>query len=91
VLLVAEEKNEKLEQTKPKAPGKKRVKGSNRIAKWFREMRSELKKVVWPTPKQILNNTMVSLSVMVVAAIVIWAIDQVGAQIFQAIRLLGSG
>ena len=71
------------------APAKKKIKGKNRFAKWFREMRSELKKVVWPTPKQILNNTMVSLSVMVVMAIVIWALDQVGGQIFQAIRLLG--
>ena len=89
---MSEEKNV---QTAPKAPApaaaKKKVKakGSNRIAKWFREMRSELKKVVWPTPKQILNNTLVSLSVMVASAIVIWAIDQAGGQIFQAIRLLG--
>ena len=82
---------EKIEQTKPKAPvKKKKVKGSNRFARWFREMRSELKKVVWPTPKQVLNNTLVSLSVMVAAAIVVWAIDQAGGQIFQAIRLLGS-
>ena len=82
---------EKIEQTGAKNPSrkKKRVKGSNRIIRWFREMRSELKKVVWPTPKQILNNTLVSLSVMVVSAIVIWAVDQAGGQIFQAIRLLG--
>jgi len=80
---------EKIEKTKAKAPAKRRVKGSNRFAKWFREMRSELKKVVWPTPKQILNNTLVSLSVMAVSAVAIWAIDQVGGQIFQAIRLLG--
>jgi len=79
----------KNEHAKPKAPAKRKIKGSNRFAKWFREMRSELKKVVWPTPKQIVNNTLVSLSVMVVAAIAIWAIDQVGGQIFQAIRLLG--
>jgi preprotein translocase subunit SecE len=52
-------------------------------------MRSELKKVVWPTPKQIVNNTFVALTVMVAAAIVIWAVDQVGAQIFQAVRRLG--
>jgi len=82
---------EKIEQTGTKAPDKKkkRVKGSNRFARWFREMRSELKKVVWPTPKQTMNNTIVSLSVMVAAAILIWAIDQAGGQIFQAIRLLG--
>ena len=79
---------EKIAKAKPKAPPKKKVKGSNRFAKWFREMRSELKKVVWPTPKQIINNTLVSLSVMAAAAIAIWVIDQVGAQIFQAIRLL---
>ena len=80
---------EKTEQSKAKAPAKRKIKGSNRFAKWFREMRSELKKVVWPTPQQIINNTLVSLSVMAVSAIAIWAIDQVGGQIFQAIRLLG--
>ena len=81
---------EKLEQPVIKTPAKRKIKGKNRFAKWFREMRSELKKVVWPTPKQIVNNTLVSLSVMVAAAIVIWALDQVGGQIFQAIRLLGN-
>ena len=80
---------EKSEQTVTKTPAKRKIKGKNRFARWFREMRSELKKVVWPTPKQIVNNTLVSLSVMVAAAIVIWALDQVGGQIFQAIRLLG--
>ena len=68
---------------------KQRKRGSNRIVKWFREMRSELKKVVWPTPKQILNNSAIAISVMFVSAIVIWAIDLAGEQIFNAIRLLG--
>ena len=27
-----------------------------KIAKYFRELRSELKKVVWPTPQQVLKN-----------------------------------
>ena len=82
---MAEEKTE----SGSKTPAKKKKKGSNRIAKWFREMRSELKKVVWPTPKQIINNTVVSLSVMAAAAIIVWLIDYAGGQIFQAIRLLG--
>ena len=56
-----------------------------RIAKWFREMRSELKKVVWPTPKQLLNNTIVALVVMIVAAIVIWAFDRVADMGIQAL------
>ena len=88
---MSDEKIEKTEQTggsKPQPPVKRKVKGRNRFARWFREMRSELKKVVWPTPKQIVNNTFVALSVMVVAAIAIWALDQAGWQIFQAIREL---
>jgi len=87
---MSEEKVEKTEQSASKAPvkGKRRVRGKNRIAKWFREMRSELKKVVWPTPKQIVNNTFVALTVMAAAAIAVWALDQVGMQIFQAIRVI---
>ena len=68
----------------------KKVKGRNRFTRWFREMKSELKKVVWPTPKQVMNNTLVSLTVMVAAAILVWLIDQAGGQIFQAVRFLGS-
>ena len=85
-----EDKVAKTEQAEPKAPAKakRKIRGKNRIAKWFREMRSELKKVVWPTPKQIVNNTFVALTVMAAAAIAIWALDQVGMQIFQAIRVV---
>ena len=46
-----------------------------RIKKWFREMKSELKKVVWPTGKQTTNSTIVAVVVMVGAAIVLWAFD----------------
>jgi preprotein translocase subunit SecE len=86
------EKTEKTEQSSaktPAAPNKKKVKGSNRIGKWFREMRSELKKVVWPTPKQTVNNTIVALVTMAVSAIAVWAVDWAATQIFQAILTLG--
>jgi len=72
-------------KTSSSASAKKRkVKGKNRFARWFREMRSELNKVVWPTPKQIVNNTIVALTVMTCAAIVIWGLDFVAGQIFIA-------
>ena len=32
------------------------------LSRWFREMKSELKKVVWPSGKQLVNNTVVVLS-----------------------------
>ncbi|MBE6948713.1 MAG: preprotein translocase subunit SecE [Ruminococcaceae bacterium] len=46
-----------------------------KIAKWFREMKSELKKVTWPTRKQLINNTIVALTVMIIVAIVVFGFD----------------
>ena len=48
-----------------------------RVKKWFRDMKSELKKVVWPTPKQTAKNTFVALVVIVVCAVVLWGFDSV--------------
>lgn len=43
--------------------------------KFFREIKSELKKVIWPSRQQLINNTVtVLLSCLVVGAI-IWVID----------------
>ena len=47
-----------------------------RIAKWFREMKSELKKVVWPTRKTVTNNTLISVGMMLASALVLWAFDE---------------
>ncbi len=46
-----------------------------RIGKWFRDMKSELKKVVWPTPKQTAKNTVIAVVMIVVCAIVLWGFD----------------
>ena len=56
-----------------------------RAAKWFREMKSELKKVVWPTGKQLLNNTVVSVVVMVASAIVLWGFDMLASGLVHAL------
>lgn len=48
---------------------------TKRIGKWMREMRSELKKVIWPIPKQTLNNTVVALVMMAFSAVVLWGFD----------------
>ena len=56
-----------------------------RVAKWFREMKSELKKVVWPTGKQLLNNTVVSVVVMVASAIVLWGFDMLASGLVHAL------
>ncbi len=86
---------EKLDQPDVKLPdikgkGKKeKKKRKNRLAKWFREMRSELKKVVWPTRKQVVNNTIIVLVIVVISAIAIWAVDQAGSAIVTTLLRLG--
>jgi preprotein translocase subunit SecE len=59
------------------------------IARWFREMKSELKKVVWPTGKQTLNNVIVAVVVMVASGIVIWAFDQLAYLVVQSLISIG--
>ena len=50
-----------------------------RIGKWFREMKSELKKVVWPTPKALVKNSAVSVAFMLVSALVLWGADTIAS------------
>ena len=50
-----------------------------RIGKWFREMKSELKEVVWPTPKALVKNSAVSVVFMLVSALVLWGADTIAS------------
>lgn len=59
-----------------------------RIGKWFREMRSELKKVIWPTRKTLVKNTLIAVGVMVAAAIVIWGFDELAQMLVKALFTL---
>ena len=45
------------------------------LGKWFRGMKSELKKVVWPTWSQVLNNTLVVIVVSLIFAVILGVID----------------
>ena len=45
------------------------------VRKYFRELRSELKKVVWPTPKQVAKNALVVAVCVVVFGVFIWLFD----------------
>ena len=53
--------------------------------KWFREMRSELKKVVWPDGKTTAKNTGTVLLCSVVIGAFIWAFDFVAVSAVQMI------
>ena len=56
-----------------------------RVGKWFRDMKSELKKVQWPTRKQTINNTLIVIACVIVVGVFIGLFDLVAQQ---AISLL---
>ena len=45
------------------------------LGTWFREMKSELKKVTWPTPAQVYKNTIIVLIVCAIFAVITWVMD----------------
>ncbi|HHZ05287.1 MAG TPA: preprotein translocase subunit SecE [Clostridiales bacterium] len=47
-----------------------------RIAKYFRECKSEVKKVTWPAPKAVFKNTGIVLAMIIVIGLFIFALDQ---------------
>ena len=59
-----------------------------RVGRWFREMKSELKKVIWPTPKALTNNVLISLGMMVVSAVLIWGFDELAQMLVKALFTL---
>ena len=53
--------------------------------KWFREMKSELKKIVWPQPKKTMKDTGTVLMFSLVVGVCIWVFDYAAVS---AVRLL---
>jgi preprotein translocase subunit SecE len=59
-----------------------------RVGKWFREMKSELKKVIWPTRKALVQNSLISLGVMLVSAVVLWGFDELAQMLVRVLFTL---
>ena len=61
-----------------------------KVAKYFRELRSELKKVVWPSKKTVLKNTGTVLLCSLCIGACIWIFDAVVVNAFRMlISVLG--
>jgi preprotein translocase subunit SecE len=60
-------------------------KPDNRLVRYFKETRAELRKVSWPTRQQATNLTLIVLAVTIVMAIFLGVVDLVFASL---IRLL---
>ena len=45
------------------------------VCRYFRELKSELKKVVWSTPKQVAKNTLIVIACVLVVGVFVWMFD----------------
>ena len=42
---------------------------------FFKDFKAELKRVVWPTPKQLFNNTIAVITIVLVVGLIVFALD----------------
>ena len=72
-----------------KTSDKSKKKKPNRIVKWFKDLKSEFKKVVWPRRKKVFNNTFVVLVVLVIASVFVGGLDFGLLKLFSFVLNLG--
>ena len=44
---------------------------------FFKDFKAELKKVIWPTPKQVVNNTIAVIVIVLITAAIVFVLDVV--------------
>lgn len=42
---------------------------------FFKDFKAELKRVTWPTPKQVMNNTIGVVIIVIIVAVIVFALD----------------
>lgn len=63
----------------------KEVKNKNENKKFYKDFKAELKKVIWPTPKKVFNNTVAVLTIVLVVTVIVFVLDL----IFDALNTYG--
>jgi len=66
------------EAVKTEAPKKAKAQGpgfKEKVSKFFRGYISEIKKITWPSRKQVWNNTLVTIVTVLIVGVFIWILD----------------
>ena len=54
---------------------KKEIKNNKDKTSIMKSFKAELKKVIWPTPKQLFNNTTAVLAIVLITALIVFVLD----------------
>ena len=76
------------EKAKAKADKEKKPGVGKRIARFFRELRSELKKVSWPARADTLKKTGIVIVCVIVVGIIVWIFDGIASSVIDALLSL---
>lgn len=76
------------EKAKAKADKEKKPGVGKQIARFFRELRSELKKVSWPTRADTLKKTGIVIVCVIVVGIIVWIFDGIASSVIDALLSL---
>ena len=67
---------EKKQVKKAKSSGENKLaKAGKAIKKWFKDLKGEIKKIVWPDAKTVVKSTLVVLAAVAICAAAIFAVD----------------
>lgn len=58
-----------------KQDNKKSKKEEKNKRHFFKDFKAELKRVVWPTPKQLVNSTIAVITIVLVIGVIVFALD----------------
>ena len=72
-------------EKKAKAPAKKKDKKPNRVVRWFKDLKGELKKVTWPSAKYTAKNVGIVIVCVLLVGVLIWVFDWVVKMVVEAL------
>ncbi len=58
-----------------KKEAKTKKENSKNKKSFFKDFKAELKKVSWPTPKQLVNNTVAVITIVLITAVIVFVLD----------------
>jgi preprotein translocase subunit SecE len=79
-------------EKKPAKPKDEKPGFFGRIRNWFRDVLTEMRRVVWPTPRELRNYSFAVIGLLIVFGALVWAVDTgvvAGLGAFAGIRPVG--
>ncbi len=67
----------------------KKAKQPGKVKQYFKDLKAELKKVVWPTKAQVINNTGVVLATMIILGLFVGGLDAIFSGALKFLMSLG--